>query len=57
MVLNDIIADYEFIYKNLIRCEDYFKIGQSIIDNTTLQLMPTATLMPKQLFQYLCKDT
>ena len=24
---------------------------------TTLQLMPTATLMPKQLFQYLCKDT
>ena len=25
--------------------------------NTTLQLMPTATLMPKQLFQYLCKDT
>ncbi len=33
MVLNDIIADYEFIYKNLIRCEDYFKIGQSIIDN------------------------
>lgn len=26
-------------------------------DNTTLQLMPTATLMPKQLFQYLCKDT
>ena len=27
------------------------------IKNTTLQLMPTATLMPKQLFQYLCKDT
>ncbi len=36
----------------LLRC--FHKLGYK---NTTLQLMPTATLMPKQLFQYLCKDT